>query len=73
MNHKDGGLWVEEDRWLMCDRVPTGFMCIERSVIEGRAPAASTEPEQAVAAMNAAFAKAMEALLDWCKGALPAK
>lgn len=34
VNHKDGGLWVEEDRWLMCDRVPTGFMCIERSVIE---------------------------------------
>lgn len=28
-----GGLWVE-DHWLMCDRVPTGFLCIERSVIE---------------------------------------
>ncbi len=29
----EGGLWVEQD-WLMCDRVPTGFLCIERSVIE---------------------------------------
>lgn len=28
-----GGLWVEND-FLMCDRVPTGFLCIERSVIE---------------------------------------
>ena len=46
---------------------------IERSVIEGRAPPASTEPEPAVAAMNAAFAMAMEALLNWCKGALPVK
>ena len=46
---------------------------IERGVIEGRAPTASTEPEQSVAAMNAAFAKAMEALLIWCKGALPTK
>lgn len=34
VNHKDGGLWVEDDRWLMCDRVPTGFLCIERKVIE---------------------------------------
>ena len=46
---------------------------IERSLIEERAPATSTEPEQAVAAMNEAFAMAMEALLNWCKGALPAK
>jgi hypothetical protein len=46
---------------------------IERGVIEGRAPAVSTEPEPAVAAMNAAFGKAMDALLSWCKGALPAK
>lgn len=30
--HKDGGLWVE-DGWLMCDRVPTGFLCISREVI----------------------------------------
>ena len=28
-----GGLWVEDD-WLMCDRVPTGFLCIERSVLQ---------------------------------------
>lgn len=38
--HKDGGLWVEDD-WVMCDRVATGFLCIERSVVEemaARAP-----------------------------------
>jgi phospholipid/cholesterol/gamma-HCH transport system substrate-binding protein len=46
---------------------------IERSLIEGRAPAASTEPDQAVAAMNEAFAKAVEALLLWCRKALPGK
>lgn len=35
VNHPtQGGLWVEDNRWLMCDRVPTGFLCIERSVIE---------------------------------------
>jgi len=28
-----GGLWFD-DGWLMCDRVPTGFLCIERKVIE---------------------------------------
>jgi len=28
-----GGLWVE-NHWLMCDRVPTGFLCISRKVIE---------------------------------------
>ena len=28
-----GGLWLE-DGWLMCDRVPTGFLCIERKIIE---------------------------------------
>ena len=28
-----GGLWVDND-WVMCKRVPTGFLCIERSVIE---------------------------------------
>jgi len=28
-----GGLWVEDD-WIMCDRVPTGFLCISREVIE---------------------------------------
>lgn len=33
-NHPEqGGLWVEDD-WLMCDRVPTGFLCISRKVIE---------------------------------------
>lgn len=32
-NPKMGGLWVEDD-WLMCDRVPTGFLCISRKVIE---------------------------------------
>lgn len=31
-----GGLWVEDD-WLMCDRVPTGFLCISRPVIEAMA------------------------------------
>jgi hypothetical protein len=32
--HPDGGgLWVE-DNWVMHDRVPTGFLCISRSVIE---------------------------------------
>ena len=30
---EQGGLWVEDD-WLMCDRVPTGFLCISRKVIE---------------------------------------
>ena len=34
---------------------------------------ASHSPEPAVAAMNEAFAKAMETLLIWCKGALPVK
>ena len=31
--HKDGGLWVQDD-WIMADRVPTGFLCIRRNVIE---------------------------------------
>lgn len=32
--HPDvGGLWVEDD-WVMADRVPTGFLCISRKVIE---------------------------------------
>ena len=31
--HKDGGLWVE-DGWVMHDRVPTGFLCISRQVLE---------------------------------------
>jgi hypothetical protein len=29
----EGGLWVEDD-WVMAERVPTGFLCIERSVVE---------------------------------------
>lgn len=28
-----GGLWVEDD-WVMMDRVPTGFLCISRKVLE---------------------------------------
>ena len=32
-NPELGGLWLE-DGWLMCDRVPTGFLCISRQVIE---------------------------------------
>lgn len=31
--HKDGGLWVEDD-WIMGDRVPTGFLCIRRDIVE---------------------------------------
>lgn len=30
---KEGGLWVENG-FLMCDRVPSGFLCIRRDVIE---------------------------------------
>jgi hypothetical protein len=30
---EQGGLWVDNG-WIMCDRVPTGFLCIERSVLE---------------------------------------
>ena len=33
MEHEDGGMWVE-DEWIMTDRVPTGFLCISRKVIE---------------------------------------
>jgi len=32
-NPEMGGLWIEDD-WLMCDRVPTGFLCISRKVVE---------------------------------------
>lgn len=33
-NHPEvGGLWVE-DGWIMCNRVPTGFLCISRQVLE---------------------------------------
>lgn len=31
--HAEGGLWVEES-WVMADRVPTGFLCISRKVVE---------------------------------------
>ena len=27
-------LWVDDDGWLKCDRVPTGFLCIRRNVLE---------------------------------------
>lgn len=30
---EEGGLWVE-DEWVMADRAPTGFMCIERKVLQ---------------------------------------
>lgn len=30
---EQGGLWVEDD-WVMADRVPTGFLCITRKVLE---------------------------------------
>jgi hypothetical protein len=32
-NPNGGGLWFVDD-WLQCDRVPTGFLCIARHVIE---------------------------------------
>jgi len=31
---EDGGLQIEDGGWIPCDRVPTGFLCIERKVIE---------------------------------------
>jgi len=31
---EDGGLQVVDNGWIKCDRVPTGFLCIERRVIE---------------------------------------
>lgn len=39
--HKDGGLWVEDD-WIMADRVPTGFLCIRRDIVEEMAAEADT-------------------------------
>lgn len=30
---EQGGLWVE-DNWIMANRVPTGFLCISRQVVE---------------------------------------
>lgn len=32
-NPSGGGLWFVDD-WLQCDRVPTGFLCISRPVLE---------------------------------------
>jgi hypothetical protein len=32
-NPDGGGLWFVQD-WLQCDRVPTGFLCISRRVLE---------------------------------------
>lgn len=32
-NPNGGGLWFVDD-WLQCDRVPTGFLCIRRDVLE---------------------------------------
>lgn len=32
-NPDGGGLWFVDD-WLMCNRVPTGFLCISRPVLE---------------------------------------
>jgi hypothetical protein len=32
-NPNGGGLWFVND-WLQCDRVPTGFLCIRRDVVE---------------------------------------
>jgi hypothetical protein len=32
-NPEGGGLWFVDD-WLQCDRVPTGFLCISRQVLE---------------------------------------
>lgn len=29
-----GGIQIEEGGWIKCERVPTGFLCIERKVIE---------------------------------------
>ena len=34
VEEKNGGLKVSEGGWIACDRVPTGFLCIERKVIE---------------------------------------
>jgi hypothetical protein len=33
MEHPDGGLWCE-DNFIMAERVPTGFLCIRRDIVE---------------------------------------
>lgn len=38
-----GGLWVEDD-WLLCERVPTGFLCIRRDIVEEMAAEAKQVP-----------------------------
>ena len=38
-NPDGGGLWFVDD-WLQCDRVPTGFLCITRQVLEEMAASA---------------------------------
>jgi len=38
-NPNGGGLWFVDD-WLQCNRVPTGFLCISRKVLEEMAEAA---------------------------------
>ena len=38
-NPNGGGLWFVDD-WLQCDRVPTGFLCIARPVLEEMSKAA---------------------------------
>lgn len=35
-NPDGGGLWFVDD-WLQCNRVPTGFLCIRRDVVEAMA------------------------------------
>src|SRR5574343_1938896 len=42
-NPNGGGLWFVDD-WLQCDRVPTGFLCIRRDVIEEMAADARKVP-----------------------------
>lgn len=40
-NPNGGGLWFIDD-WLQCERVPTGFLCISRKVLEEMAAEAPT-------------------------------
>lgn len=40
-NPNGGGLWFVDD-WLQCQRVPTGFLCISRQVLEEMADEAPT-------------------------------
>ena len=47
-NPDGGGLWFVND-WLQCERVPTGFLCIERKVLEEMAADA---PKITIAGQN---------------------